>query len=127
MGGGANLYSIEAISDALIGAGSIAASSQDEQQIIRGYLIPLQTVLHAGCVAFFPSVSSATSSSGMIQLQESSRYELPAQILSAMELAIRNAPHQTITSLDENYHRSYLSLIPGACTFAASMWSCVPA
>ena len=51
MGGGANLYSLEAISDALIGAGSIAASSRDEQQIIRGYLVPLQNVLHAGCVA----------------------------------------------------------------------------
>src|SRR5437867_3996664 len=61
MGGGANLYSIEAISDALIGAGSIAANSQDEQQIIRGYIVPLQTVLQAECVVFYASESAQLS------------------------------------------------------------------
>src|SRR5438270_1365638 len=127
MGGGANLYSLEAISDALIGAGSIAASSRDEQQIIRGYLQPLRNVLQAGCVAFFPSASSHTSSMPVIQLQESKQFELPAQLLSSMELAIRNAAHQTITSEEAPFAHGHLKQIPGSCTTASSMWSCVPA
>lgn len=127
MGGGANLYSIEAISDALIAAGSVAARSHDEQQIIRGYLVPLQAVLHAGCVAFFPSLSSVTQTAAVVEPSDAKRYDLPPQIMAAMELAVRNAPHQTITSQDDAFRKTHLSLIPGACTFAASMWSCVPA
>ena len=164
MGGGANLYSLEAISDALMGAGSVAAGSRDEQQIIRGYLAPLRNVLHAGCVAFFPSVGSHLASIPMIQLNaagergasagpreqsaargpQSAQHDgvqkaqslatepwnettLPAQLLSSMELAIRNAPHQTITSEDAAFLHGHLKQIPGACTTSASMWSCVPA
>src|SRR5436305_1817950 len=104
MGGGANLYSLEAISDALIGAGAVAASSRDEQQIIRGYLAPLQTVLQAGCVAFFSSVSSPLPNVAAIQSQDtaqaSPKCDLPPQLLASMELAVRNAAHQTVTSED---------------------------
>src|SRR4051812_1296322 len=127
MGGGANLYSLEAISDALIGAGSIAAASRDEQQIIRGYLAPLRNVLHAGCVAFFPSISSNSSSMQLLQLQDAEAFQLPAQLLSSMELAIRNAAHQTITSEEAAFLHGHLKQIPGACTTSSSMWSCVPA
>jgi CheY-like chemotaxis protein len=126
MGGGANLYSLEAISDALIGAGSIAASSRDEQQIIRGYLVPLQNVLHAGCVAFFPSVSSPSQTMPLMQMQHASQFDLPAQLLSSMEMVVRTAPHQTITSEDAAFSHGHLKHIPGACTSSASMWSCVP-
>lgn len=125
MGGGANLYSLEAISDALIGAGSIAASSRDEQQIIRGYLVPLQSVLHTECVAFFPSISAPSGLSGV--MAEGLSMQLPPQLLASMELAIRNAAHQTVTSEDAAFLHGHLKHIPGACTTAASMWSCVPA
>src|SRR5437016_13350038 len=132
MGGGANLYSLEAISDALIGAGSIAAGSRDEQQIIRGYLVPLGKVLQAGCVAFFPATSSPFSTMPPMRLPESAEgergaYELPPQLLASMELAIRNAAHHTITSEEAAFSHGHLKQIPGACTAAASMWSCVPA
>src|SRR5438309_11973603 len=123
MGGGANLYSLEAISDALIGAGSIAASSRDEQQIIRGYLQPLRNVLQAGCVAFFPSASPHTSSMPVIQLQESKQYELPAHLLSSMARAIRNAAHLTITSEDAPFAHGHLKQLPRSCTTASSLRS----
>lgn len=130
MGGGANLYSLEAISDALIGAGAIAASSRDEQQIIRGYLAPLQSVLQAGCVAFFSSISSPLPNVPAIHAQNDSPLstnDLPPQLLASMELAIRNAAHQTVTSEDAAFLHGHLKHIPGACTTHASMWSCVPA
>src|SRR3954447_20240799 len=112
MGGGANLYSLEAISDALIGAGSIAAASRDEQQIIRGYLQPLRNVLQAACVAFFPSQSSHFASMPLIRLEEQTQFELPAQLLASMELAIRNAAHQTISSGDSSFLHGHLKQIP---------------
>jgi CheY-like chemotaxis protein len=127
MGGGANLYSLEAISEALMGAGSIAAASSDEQQIIRGYLAPLAKVLHASCVAFFPSASSPISASPVIHSQEPERFQLPSQLLASMELAIRNAAHQTVTSEEAAFLHGHLKHIPGACMTSASMWSCVPA
>ncbi len=127
MGGGANLYSLEAISDALIGAGSIAASSRDEQQIIRGYLVPLQSVLHAGCVAYFSSISSPLPVTSITVPDRQTHYELPPQLLASMELAIRNAAHQTVTSEDAAFLHGHLKHIPGACMTSASMWSCVPA
>src|SRR3954467_4678488 len=115
MGGGANLYSIEAISDALIGAGSVAANSHDENQIIRGYLVPLQNVLQADCVVFYGSESSRPTLP-MIRLQEtSSGLELPTAIKPAMEAFIRNSAHQTITNLDPAFMLGHLRELPGPC------------
>ncbi|MCU1310613.1 MAG: multi-sensor hybrid histidine kinase [Candidatus Angelobacter sp.] len=128
MGGGANLYSIEAISDALIGAGSIAASSQDEQQIIRGYLQPLQNVLQAECVVFYASEASPLTPMQPMKLQNESAapLEIPQSIKPAMEAFIRNAPHQTITSQDSAFMLGHLRSAGGACASWSSMWSSVP-
>src|SRR5437879_1439895 len=128
MGGGANLYSIEAISDALIGAGSIAANSRDEQQIIRGYLVPLQNVLQAECVVFYPSDPAPLVPMQMIRMPESGyRLELSPTIRPAIEAFIRSASHQTITSHDPAFMLGHLRGLSGACASGSSMWSSVPA
>src|SRR5882757_1314351 len=127
MGGGANLYSIEAISDALIGAGSVAANSQDEQQIIRGYLVPLQTVLQVESVVFYASESAQLAPMPPIILQPAAPLELPQGIKAAMETFIRNASHQTITSHDPAFMLGHLRSLGGACASWSSVWSAVPA
>jgi len=86
------LYSIEAISDALISAGSIAANSQDEQQIIRGYLVPLKNILQAECVAFYSSETSPFGQLPLIMMQEPGEpLQLPSTINPLMESFIRSA------------------------------------
>ncbi|MCU1284946.1 MAG: multi-sensor hybrid histidine kinase [Acidobacteriales bacterium] len=126
MGGGANLYSIEAISDALIGAGSVAANSHDEQQIIRGYLTPLQNVLQADCVIFY-GCESSQSPLPVIKLQRpDANFDVPLAIKPAMEAFIRSSSHQTTTNLDPAFMLGHLRALPGSIATASSMWATVP-
>src|SRR5206468_13046336 len=100
MGLDGNYYSIEAISDALSAAGSIAASSHDEAEIVRGHLIPLSEILQMNCAVLYAGAESPLAEMSPVRVRSVGRRDLqaPTSVPESLEAYVRAAQHSAVTS-----------------------------
>lgn len=126
MGLDLNYYSIEAVSDALAAAGSVAANSQDEAEIIRGHLAPLIEILQMNGGVFYATQGGPLAALSPVRVCGAGRRDLqpPPSVPASMESFIRNTAGQVVTSYDAVFSMGHLRNLP-PMSAASSMWAAV--
>ena len=126
MGAEQNFYSIESISDALLEAGSLAAQSRDETEIIHGHLKPMAEILQMNCAVFYAGESSPLAAISPVRVLCEGRHDLqpPQHIPVAMEGFIRGCTQHMVTSHDPVFSMGHLRALP-VMSAASSAWSAV--
>jgi hypothetical protein len=118
------LYSIEAVIEALMRASAACAHAADDHAVIRGTLLPLMELMQAKCGVFYP-LGGKLELSAPIRIHSAATGEphMPAQLPAEMSDFIFESLQQVATSQDPAFARQHLKKLPTATASSSSLWA----
>ena len=123
------LYSIEAVVEALMRTSAACAHAADDHAVIRGTLLPLMELMQAKCGVFYPAANSALDTAAPIRVHSAATGEphMPGQLPPELGEFIFESLQQVATSQDAAFTNQHLKKLPAATAASSSIWAAVAA
>ncbi len=123
------LYSIEAVVEALMRTSAACAHAADDHAVIRGTLLPLMELMQAKCGVFYPAANSALDTQTPIRVHSAATGEphMPPQLPPELGEFIFESLQQVATSQDAAFTNQHLKKLPAATAASSSIWAAVAA
>jgi hypothetical protein len=123
------LYSIEAVVEALMRTSAACAHAADDHAVIRGTLLPLMELMQAKCGVFYPAANSALDTQAPIRVHSAATGEphMPGQLPPELGEFIFESLQQVATSQDAAFTNQHLKKLPAATAASSSIWAAVAA
>lgn len=123
------LYSIEAVIEALMRTSAACAHAADDHAVIRGTLLPLMELMQAKCGVFYPAGQAALDISAPIRVHSAATGEphMPGQLPPELGEFIYESLQQLATSQDPAFTNQHLKKLPVATAASSSIWAGVTA
>ncbi|MEO5937150.1 MAG: histidine kinase dimerization/phospho-acceptor domain-containing protein [Terriglobales bacterium] len=123
------LYSIEAVVEALMRTSAACAHAADDHAVIRGTLLPLMELMQAKCGVFYPAANSALDAAAPIRVHSAATGEphMPGQLPPELGEFIFESLQQVATSQDAAFTNQHLKKLPAATAASSSIWAAVAA
>ncbi|HUS18902.1 MAG TPA: histidine kinase dimerization/phospho-acceptor domain-containing protein [Terriglobales bacterium] len=123
------LYSIEAVIEALMRTSAACAHAADDHAVIRGTLLPLMELMQAKCGVFYPAPNAVLDISAPIRIHSAATGEphMPPQLPAELGEFIYESLQQVATSQDPAFTNQHLKKLPVATAASSSIWSGVTA
>ncbi len=122
------LYSIEAVIEALMRTSAACAHAADDPAVIRGTVLPLMELMQAKCGVFYPAEGKLDVSTAIrVHSAATGEPHMPAQLPPEMSEFIFESLQQVATSQDPAFARQHLKKLPAATAASSSLWAGVSA
>jgi len=121
------LYSIEAVIEALMRTSAACAHAADDHAVIRGTLLPLMELMQAKCGVFYPTGTLEVSAPIRVHSAATGEPHMPGQLPPEMGEFIFESLQQVATSQDPAFTRQHLKKMPVATAASSSIWAGVTA
>jgi GAF domain-containing protein len=123
------LYSIEAVIEALMRTSAACAHAADDHAVIRGTMLPLMELMQAKCGVFYPAPNAALDISAPIRVHSAATGEphMPPQLPPELGEFIYESLQQVATSQDLAFSNQHLKKLPVATAASSSIWAGVTA